>query len=50
MNAKKPPMRAAIETGSGWAAVPRKRRPDRGRILGKKMPPGNWAASICKEV
>lgn len=22
MNAKKPPMRAAIETGSGWAAVP----------------------------
>lgn len=36
MNAKKPPMRADIETGSGWAAVPQKRRPDRGRILGKK--------------
>lgn len=24
MNAKKPPLRAAIETGSGWAAVPKK--------------------------
>ena len=24
MNAKKPPRRAVIETGSGWAAVPKK--------------------------
>ena len=24
MSTKKPPLRAAIETGSGWAAIPKK--------------------------